>query len=117
MARFAARGISYALVFTTMVAPGCTKGKSAKAADTTTAAAVATADTSAEPRSNVSLPVAAEEVRDGDLVLSVTTTGQVRSDAEATLKAELAGTIADALGRPGDRVVRGQALGRLDRRP
>ena len=67
--------------------------------------------------SNVSLPVAAEEVRDGDLVLSVSTTGQVRSDAEATLKAELAGTIADVLVKPGDRVVAAQPLVRLDPRP
>jgi RND family efflux transporter MFP subunit len=107
-----------ALVFITVVASGCTKGQTAEAADTTAAtAAKVAADSSGEPRSNVSLPVAAEEVRDGDLVLSVTTTGQVRSDAEATLKAELPGTIAEVLVRPGDRVVHGQSLVRLDGRP
>jgi RND family efflux transporter MFP subunit len=107
-----------ALVFITVVASGCTKGQTAEAADTTaSAAAKAAADSSGEPRSNVSLPVAAEEVRDGDLVLSVTTTGQVRSDAEATLKAELPGTIAEVLVRPGDRVVHNQPLVRLDGRP
>ena len=95
---------------------GCSKGQTAEAADTT-AGAAATADSSGEqPRSNVSLPVAAEEVRDGDLILSVTTTGQVRSDAEATLKAELAGTIETVLVRPGDQVKRGQALVQLDPR-
>jgi RND family efflux transporter MFP subunit len=96
---------------------GCSKGE-AEAADSTTAAPGAAADTSAaEPRANVSLPVAAADVRDGDLVLSVTTTGQVRSDAEATLKAELAGTIEEVLVRPGDRVRRAQPLVRLDGRP
>jgi len=101
------------------VAPiaGCSKGQTAEAADTTAGATTAASDSSGEqPRSNVSLPVAAEEVRDGDLILSVTTTGQVRSDAEATLKAELAGTIETVLVRPGDRVRRGQALVQLDPR-
>lgn len=93
----------------------CTKGQTAEAADTT--AGSAQRDSSAESRSNVSLPVAAEEVRDGDLVLSVTTTGQVRSDAEATLRAELAGTIEEVLVRPGDAVRRDQPLVRLDSRP
>jgi RND family efflux transporter MFP subunit len=107
-----------ALVIITVLASGCTKGQTAEAADTTAAAAAkAAADSSGEPRSNVSLPVAAEEVRDGDLVLSVTTTGQVRSDAEATLKAELPGTVAEVLVRPGDRVVHNQPLVRLDARP
>ncbi len=93
---------------------GCTKGESAEAADTTSAAAT---DTTSTPRANVSLPVAAEEVRDGDLILTVTTTGQVRSDAEATLKAELAGTVENVLVRPGDAVRRGQPLVQLDPRP
>jgi HlyD family secretion protein len=93
----------------------CTKGQTAEAADTT--AGSAQRDSSAESRSNVSLPVAAEEVRDGDLVLSVITTGQVRSDAEATLRAELAGTIEEVLVRPGDAVRRDQPLVRLDSRP
>ena len=100
-----------------LVTLGCAKGQTAEAADSTSAATPADTTAAAEPRSNVSLPVAAEEVRDGDLVLSVTTTGQVRSDAEATLKAELAGTVEEVLVRPGDRVRRGQSLVRLDGRP
>src|SRR5687768_16196334 len=104
-----------ALVVSWTAAAACSKGE-AEAADSTTAAA--SADSSAaEPRSNVSLPVAAADVRDGDLVLSVITTGQVRSDAEATLKAELAGTVEEVLVRPGDAVRRGQPLVRLDGRP
>lgn len=64
----------------------------------------------------VSLPVVAEEVRDGDLILSVNTTGQVRSDAEGRLRAEVGGPVAEVLVRPGDRVRRGQVLARLDMR-
>ena len=111
-ASFLAVAASFALVVT-----GCSKGQTAEAADSTTSVA-ARSDTAAsgEPRSTVSLPVAAEAVRDGDLVLSVTTTGQVHSDAEATLKAELAGTIEEVLVRPGDRVRQGQPLVRLDGR-
>jgi HlyD family secretion protein len=97
------------------VSSACSKSNTAEAADTS-AAAPATADSASEPRSNVSLPVAAEDVRTGDLVLSVTTTGQVRSDAEATLKAEVAGTVDEVLVRPGDAVRRGQPLLRLDPR-
>jgi RND family efflux transporter MFP subunit len=105
-----------ALAVAIATSTGCSKGE-AEAADSTAGPGAATDTSGAEPRSNVSLPVAAAEVRDGDLVLSVTTTGQVRSDAEATLKAELAGTIEEVLVRPGDRVQRGQPLVRLDGRP
>lgn len=109
------RLLAVALTLGAVALAGCTKGQTAQAADTS---AVSTrADSGAESRSNVSLPVAAEEVRDGDLVLSVTTTGQVRSDAEATLKADVAGTIDDVLVRPGDPVRRGQPLVHLDARP
>ncbi len=90
----------------------CTKGD-ANAADSSAA------DTSegAAPATSLSLPVAVSEVRDGDLVLTVSTTGQVRSDAEAQLKAEVAGTVQSVHVRPGSRVTRGQTLVRLDPRP
>jgi RND family efflux transporter MFP subunit len=71
----------------------------------------------AAPDSKVNLPVVAEDVRNGDLVLTVTTTGQVRSDAESHLKAEVGGTAQKVLVRPGDRVKAGQALVVLDPRP
>ncbi|MCC6319670.1 MAG: efflux RND transporter periplasmic adaptor subunit [Gemmatimonadaceae bacterium] len=89
-------------------------------ADSTQATASGSADSAASdaPRAaTVSLPVTVSEVRQGDLVLSVSTTGTVRSDGEATLKAEVAGTITAVLVRPGDRVRRGQPLLRLDARP
>jgi len=73
--------------------------------------------TAATPSTPISLPVVGEEVRTGDLVLTVPTTGQVRSDAVATLRAEAAGTVQEVLVVPGQRVARGQALVRLDPRP
>ena len=97
-----------------MLATGCDKLRGAATADST--AALATADSSASSRAPLSLPVSVSDARDGDLILSVTTTGQVRSDGEATLKAEVAGTVAKVLVRPGDRVRRGAALVTLDPR-
>lgn len=94
----------------------CAKGESAEAGDTTLAAD-ADSDADAPAARAVSLPVAVSEVRDGDLVLSISTTGQVRADGEATLKSEVSGTIERVLVRPGDRVRRGQPLIRLDPRP
>lgn len=94
----------------------CTKGESAEAGDTTLTTASDSASDAPATRS-VSLPVAVSEVRDGDLILSINTTGQVRADGEATLKSEVSGTIERVLVRPGDRVRRGQPLVRLDPRP
>lgn len=65
----------------------------------------------------VVLPVVGEEVRVGDLVLSVTTTGQVRSESNASVRIEVAGTVDEVLIRPGQQVRRGQALVRLDTIP
>jgi RND family efflux transporter MFP subunit len=65
----------------------------------------------------VTLPVVGAEVRQGDLILSVTTTGQVRSEALSVLKSETQGTIAAVRVRAGDRVRKGQALVEVDPRP
>jgi RND family efflux transporter MFP subunit len=65
----------------------------------------------------MALPVAGQEVRKGDLVLSVVTTGQVRSDAYAHLKSETSGTVTEVLVTPGQVVRKGQPLVRLDPRP
>ena len=93
-----------------LLAAGC-KDKDA-------AAEPAAADTTgARAASNISLPVVGQAVRKGDLVLTVATTGQVRSDAVARLKAENAGTVQQVLVVPGQRVQQGQPLVRLDPRP
>ncbi|HXE58577.1 MAG TPA: biotin/lipoyl-binding protein, partial [Gemmatimonadales bacterium] len=80
-------------------------------------AGAAVGDAPAPEEPSLALPVVGQRVRRGDLVLTVTTTGQVRSEAVARLKVEAAGTVEAVLVRPGDRVRRGQALVRLDPRP
>ena len=75
-------------VLAILLASACTQSSAAKAADSAVADST---KAEATATSNLLLPVAASEARDGDLVLSVATTGQVRSDGEATLKAEVAG--------------------------
>ncbi|HEV8150413.1 MAG TPA: biotin/lipoyl-binding protein, partial [Gemmatimonadales bacterium] len=75
------------------------------------------ADSSQATASTLTLPVVGQEVRKGDLILSVVTTGQVRSEAMSVLKSETQGTIAAVLVRAGDRVRRGQVLLRVDPRP
>lgn len=81
------------------------------------AAAADSADSGGSTASNVNLPVVAGDVSDGDLVLTINTTGQVRSDAEGRIRSEVAGTVARVLVRPGERVRRGQVLVELDPRP
>lgn len=93
----------------------CAKG-AASTADSAQRDSSAAAEGGATP-SSLSLPVAVSEARDGDLILTVTTTGQVRSDAEAQLKSEITGTVQSVLVRPGSRVAQGELLVRLDPRP
>jgi membrane fusion protein (multidrug efflux system) len=92
--------------------PGC---KAAPAnADGTPGADSAGAE--AGTGSRVTLPAVGAEVRKGDLVLSINTTGQVRSQGVANLKAEVSGTVARVLVQPGQRVSRGQPLVTFDTR-
>jgi RND family efflux transporter MFP subunit len=81
------------------------------------AAAADSADSGGSTSSNVNLPVVAGEAADGDLVLTINTTGQVRSDSEGRIRSEVAGTVSRVLVRPGERVRRGQVLVELDPRP
>jgi len=66
--------------------------------------------------SSLALPVAAVAVREGDLVLTVATTGQVASDEVSALRSEVAATVEKVSVRPGDRVKRGQVLINFDTR-
>lgn len=75
------------------------------------------ADTTQAAGAPLALPVVGQEVRKGDLVLSVVTTGQIRSEAMSLLKSETQGTIIAVLVRPGDRVRKGQPLIQVDPRP
>jgi RND family efflux transporter MFP subunit len=90
---------------------GCKKTPAADAAKP------AGGDSAQAGGSAVSLPVVAQEVRRGDLILSVVTTGQIRSESMAALKSETQGTITQVLVRPGDRVHKGQPLVQVDPRP
>ncbi len=89
---------------------GACQEKSASAAD-------GNGDGAESAPSTLTLPVVGSPARQGDLVLTVATTGQVRSDAVARLKFEAAGAVDSVLVRPGDVVKRGQPLIRLDPRP
>ena len=108
------------VVLVCIAAAACNKAKAGTdsattSADSTVARANASADSA--PKTQLSLPVIAEHARDGDLILRVTTTGQVRTDAAVKLRAEVLGTIAQVHVRPGTRVTRGQVLLTLDPYP
>lgn len=94
---------------------GCTSGAERGGGDAPAAEGAAAEAVSGGP--TVALPVVAEAARDGDLVLRVTTTGIVRSDAAVTLRAEVAGTVARVLVAPGAAVRAGAELVRLDPYP
>lgn len=109
MSRSAAKRSWSLLLCLTAALPACS-GKAAEAKD-------AAADSTEALPSSLSLPVVGREVRKGDLVLSVVTTGQVRSDAVSRLKFEAAGTVEAVLARPGQSVRKDDPLIRLDPRP
>jgi RND family efflux transporter MFP subunit len=111
---FASRVPCLALTACLLGAISACNGKPAKAEAEGTAAAPAD-DPPGTPA--MALPVAGELVRRADLVLTVATTGQVRSDAVAALKAETNGTVEDVSVRPGQAVRRGAVIARLDPRP
>ncbi len=96
--------------------------KAASSADSTVAgggdaAAAKTADGDALGQPQLALPVTADGAREGDLVLRVNTTGQIRSDAAVKLRAEVGGTVGQVMVRPGARVTKGQVLLKLDPYP
>ncbi len=106
----------FSAVFITMIPLACGKSSAAKSSDSAKAKADS-GDVAAAGATRLALPVAAAEVREGDLVLTVTTTGQVQSDGVASLRSEVTGTIDKVLVRAGDRVKRGQVLVQFDPRP
>ncbi len=71
----------------------------------------------ASSTSTLSLPVVGDTVQRADLVLTVATRGEVRSEAVARLRAEATGTVDRVPVRPGQRVSKGQLLVALDPKP
>ncbi len=112
----ARRAAPLAALLASLLLPAC-KGKDAGATSEPPPGATADGDTAAASGSTLSLPVTGALVRRGDLVLSIATTGQVRSEAVAQLKVETNGTVDEVLVRPGAVVNKGQVLVRLDPRP
>lgn len=98
------------LTFAVVTVVACNKADGASEAGTGADSAATSSDSGGSTSSNVSLPVVVEEVANGDLVLSVNTTGQVRSDAEGRLRAEVGGRVDRVLVRPGDFVRKGQVI-------
>ena len=105
-----------ALATAVVIIAACSKASGSADGTTGADSTTASADNGGSTASNVNLPVVAEEVTDGDLVLSVNTTGQVRSDAEGRIRAEVGGRVERVLIRPGDAVRKGQTLVELDPR-
>ena len=103
---------SRSLIAAIVVVAACGKGSASSAKGDSTAAASG-GDDPAAPRPVVTLPVTAEPVIDGDLVLTVVTTGLVRSESETKLKADVGGRIDSILVHPGDRVKKGQPIIKL----
>ena len=104
-----------ALLLLATLVTACKKADGSEA--DSTAAAGDSAAASDAPTTALALPVAAVAVREGDLVLTVSTTGQVASDEVSALKSEVSATVEKVLVRPGDRVRRGQVLVTFDARP
>jgi len=100
-----------------LVLLACSKGE-ATTSDSSSASGDSAAAVAEETRRPaLALPVGAEDARDGDLVLRVSTTGQVRSDAVVKLRSAVEGTVSHVLVRPGARVSRGQPIVRFDPYP
>ncbi len=83
----------------------------------TTHSTVQQASAAGSEQTAVALPVVAEPARTGDLVLTVNTTGQVRSDAQVLIRAEVSGTVHKVHVHPGDAVRAGQTIVSFDARP
>jgi HlyD family secretion protein len=98
-------------------ATGCKKADGSETDSAGASTDSSAVPTDAAPTTTLALPVAAVAVRDGDLVLTVSTTGQVASDEVSALRSEVAGTVEKVLVRAGDRVRRGQTLITFDPRP
>jgi len=110
------RPFALAAVLVLLASASSCKKADGSEADSTAAGDSTAAPSDAAPTTSLALPVAAVSVRDGDLILTVSTTGQVASDEVSALRSEVAGTVEKVLVRAGDRVRRGQVLMNFDTR-
>lgn len=113
--RVRAAALLAGLLATALALSAC-KGKDAEA-EGASPAAEADSGATAGGGGGLSLPVTGATVRKADLVMSIATTGQVRSEAVAQLKVETNGTVDAVLVAPGASVRKGDVLVRLDPRP
>ncbi|MEO8449115.1 MAG: efflux RND transporter periplasmic adaptor subunit [Gemmatimonadota bacterium] len=107
---------SYRLTLGVLVGGVLLANAGCKKQDGEAAASTPAKDSAAAAGGTVMLPVVGQPVRKGDLVLSVVTTGQVRSDAVAVLRSETQGSITEVKVRGGDPVTKGQVLVKVDTR-
>lgn len=113
--RLARMVAAHVVVLASVAAGGCSEADGSQERSDSTTAIGATGDD--QSVGMVALPVATLDARDGDLVLRVTTTGQVRSEAVVPLRAEVAGTVLQVAVRPGQAVAAGAVLVSLDPYP
>ena len=123
MSMMATRSRIHLLLLLSLSVIACNKGDTSAAENAESftqsqANGVSPADSAEEAnRSALALPVTAQPARNGDLILHVNTTGQVRSDAVVQLRSAVEGTVQEILVRPGARVARGTTLLQFDPYP
>jgi len=110
-----------AALLAVLLLAGCfgSEGDPAEADSTATAEAAAdsTADGEAKkPKKEKAIKVNVAEVRNGNLVLPVFADGAIRTPRSVVIKTRVGGQLMDVLVRDGDRVRKGQVLGRIDSR-
>lgn len=105
------------LVILALLPAACKKGNADATDSTNGAPAAAEAAGPGARKDSLSLPVVAEDARDGDLVLRVNTTGMIRSEAVVKLTAEVGGVIVQLPVRSGAIVKKGDVILKLDPQP
>lgn len=114
---FTSRSFVLPLAIVAMSASACKKGDAASKDSTDGAPAAADAPGPGARQDSLSLPVVAEDARDGDLVLRVNTTGMIRSEAVVKLTSEVGGVITQLPVRSGAAVKKGDVILKLDPQP
>ncbi|MGV3709753.1 MAG: efflux RND transporter periplasmic adaptor subunit [Gemmatimonas sp.] len=114
MIRSCRRSAPFLLGLALLALAACNKTASTEKDTSDGAPAAGEVASSDSRRDSLSLPVVAEDARDGDLVLRVNTTGVIRSEALVKLTVEVGGVIAELPARSGARVRKGDVILKLD---